>query len=165
DLPRCFLTGTTFLEQLQESASLISEFEKLHPEEAVYAIGCVGILIRCRRSDASDVEPWLLVVEHVSTTWASSSCAALALESEPLRDAAGELAPDVAVLDLDGSDAHRWFTNSTLYKRYMAMVFARNSLCQVPGQGFVLPVLVWATSAAQPLRVREFRGNLPRNDL
>ncbi|CAE7822175.1 unnamed protein product, partial [Symbiodinium sp. CCMP2592] len=154
DLPRCFLTGTTFLEQLQESASLISEFEKLHPEEAVYAIGCVGILIRCRRSDASEVEPWLLVVEHVSTTWASSSCAALALESEPLRDAAGELAPDVAVLDLDGSkpfvkDAYRWFTNSTLYKRYMAMVFARNSLCQVPGQGFVLPVLVWVKTAEQ----------------
>ncbi|CAE7587656.1 unnamed protein product [Symbiodinium natans] len=145
--PCCFLTGTSFMEQLREGVGLIKEFETLTAEEAMYAIGCVGVLIRCRRSDASDVEPWLLIVEHVSTTWASSACAALALDSEPLRDEAGEVAPDVAVLDLDGSDAYRWFTNSALYKRYLAMVFARNSLCQVPGQGFVLPILVWVKTA------------------
>ncbi|OLQ11307.1 hypothetical protein AK812_SmicGene4862 [Symbiodinium microadriaticum] len=123
DLPwRCFLTGTTFLEQLQESASLISEFEKLHPEEAVYAIGCVGILIRCRRSDASDVEPWP-VPEHFWRVGVEVYVNAQGLDDlgQFLLCGLGagvRLAPDVAVLDLDGSAA--WldlrFTNSTLYK-------------------------------------------------
>jgi len=33
---------------------------KLRPSEALYACGALGVALRCRRSDAAEVEPWRL---------------------------------------------------------------------------------------------------------
>ncbi|CAJ1380159.1 unnamed protein product [Effrenium voratum] len=146
--PISMLTGCSSLEHLREMQKLAPELKKLRPQEAVYASGAVGLQLRCRRSDAAEVEPWLLLVEHVAVSWADTASAALSLDAgHKLRDAAGEEAPDVAVLAFSPQEAYRWFIHSAMHKSYLGMVFARNPLCQVPGQHMALPVILWVKTA------------------
>ncbi|CAK0851034.1 unnamed protein product, partial [Prorocentrum cordatum] len=122
-------------------------------QSAVYAVGMVGVQIRCVRTEASNVEPWLLIVEHVSHSLADTASAACGLDiGQPLKDEEGAEAPDVAVLLPQGSEcALSWFTDSPVYQAYLAVVFARNPVCSLPSQRCALPVLVWVKSAEQML--------------
>eukprot|EP00435_Cladocopium_sp_Y103_P030866 s2573_g7.t1 len=148
ELPSSMVTGRTMLQEQQELQRLAPELRKLRPSEALYACGATGVALRCRRSDAAEVEPWLLVVEHVSLSWVDTASAALTLDSGyHLRDDAGEVAPDVAVLACEPREFYHWFVTSEMYKSYLAMVFTRNPLGQVPGQPYALPVIVWVKTA------------------
>lgn len=148
ELPSSMVTGCTMLQQQQELQRLAPELRKLRPSEALYACGALGVALRCRRSDAAEVEPWLLVVEHVSLSWVDTASAALTLDSGyHLRDDAGEVAPDVAVLACEPREFYHWFVTSEMYKSYLAMVFTRNPLGQVPGQPYALPVILWVKTA------------------
>lgn len=44
----------------------------LRPSEALYAAGAVGPALRCRRSDAAEVEPWRLGGPWVGSPWVGS---------------------------------------------------------------------------------------------
>ncbi|CAK8989085.1 Hypothetical protein SCF082_LOCUS1669 [Durusdinium trenchii] len=145
---RSMVTGAAALEQFQEMKQMAPQLRSLRPSAALYSCGAVGVALRLRRSDATEVEPWLLLVEHVSTSYVDTASAALYLDANQiLHDDAGEVAPDVAVLAMEPADFYKWFRTSEMYKSYLAMVFTRNPLGQVPGQAYALPVILWVKTA------------------
>jgi len=146
-MPHSLMTGCSSIQHLQEVQKMEPELRKLRPSDALFVAGAVGVALRCRRSDAAEVEPWLLVVEHVSVSWLDTASAALSLDAGTLRDDAGEVVQDVAVVSCEPRDFYHWFVTSEMYKRYLAMVFTRNPLGQVPGQSYALPVILWVKSA------------------
>eukprot|EP00913_Durusdinium_trenchii_P026389 g24761.t1 len=111
------VTGAAALEQFQEMKQMAPQLRSLRPSAALYSCGAVGVALRLRRSDATEVEPWLLLVEHVSTSYVDTASAALYLDANQiLHDDAGEVAPDVAVLAMEPADFYKWFRTSEMYK-------------------------------------------------
>lgn len=79
---RSSLSGRSCLEHLTELQRLApGPLRQLPPAQALHVAGAVGCWLRLRRSDASEVEPWLTVLEHVSTAWGDTANAALALDA------------------------------------------------------------------------------------
>lgn len=121
-------------------------------QAALQACGMVGVQIRCIRTEASNVEPWMLIVEYVSSSFADTASAMCALDLQQPLTVGKVHAPDVAVLLPHGSEeACSWFAGTVLQEAYLAILFARSPLCTVPSQRVALPTLVWVKSAEQLL--------------
>eukprot|EP00419_Tripos_fusus_P037473 CAMPEP_0172773352 /NCGR_PEP_ID=MMETSP1074-20121228/194112_1 /TAXON_ID=2916 /ORGANISM="Ceratium fusus, Strain PA161109" /LENGTH=408 /DNA_ID=CAMNT_0013609605 /DNA_START=17 /DNA_END=1240 /DNA_ORIENTATION=+ len=149
---RSHTSGMTAWEHIQQ-AKEISTLALHDLRSALCTIGMVGAQIRCTRTEASNVEPWALIVDYVSPSFADTASAMCALDLAcPLTDESGAVAPDVVILFPQSHEQpYRWFTQTALYQSYLGIVFTRTPVCVLPSQCSALPVLVWVKSAEQLL--------------
>lgn len=138
--------------------------------ELLYCFGMVGLQLRVRRSHAATVSPWNIMVEFVSRSISDTAAAMVALDCQaPLKDATGELAPDVLVLlppeasGASGEDCPwpgtakgcRAWAGLDVHKSYLSVVFARTPLLPVPQQHLALCGVALVKAAEQLLRRRQ----------
>lgn len=153
--PRSHTSGLSAWEHVKQAHD-VSAVGFQDMQSALYTMGMVGVQVRCTRTEASNVDPWQLIVDYVSSSFADTVSATCGLDiGQPLSDEQAVEAPDVVVLIPEGSEEpQRWFTKTVLYQAYLGVVFARNPLCALPVQRLALPVLVWVKSGEQLLLLR-----------
>eukprot|EP01083_Nonionella_stella_P026171 72033_1 len=142
-----------------ESLDLLLEIEKsLNFVDLLYGLGVVGIGIRVRRIEASNIDPWQLKVQYVSHCYNDSVSSMCALDSslqvfetnahaictrvQGKHDASLQCIPDVMMVLNRMAYKNDYMKNrlltkvmrSDLYSIYLATVFTRNPNLVIPSQ-------------------------------
>jgi hypothetical protein len=123
--------------------------------DLLYAIGGSGVQIGVQRSEASNIDPWLLIVSLISNLECRTAEAMCMLDcGYSLTDGAGHAAADVLVLlRPDGTlSAQETYFRSQLHACYLATVFTRNPLLYLPTQRSAILVISFVKAAEQILR-------------
>ena len=123
----------------------------LTPLDLLCSFGMVGRLVRVRRSEASNINPWTICVEYVSPYTATTHGALCALDAGlPLSDPEQGDTPDVLIVpDPRNPGPFNAFLRSGLYKMYLSMVFTRSIDLALPSQDTALLMSALCTSIEQ----------------
>ncbi|ORY48697.1 hypothetical protein BCR33DRAFT_848053 [Rhizoclosmatium globosum] len=123
---RSLLSGMTALEHMKDMAGIDSK--GLAVSDFLYCCGIPGIAINVYRSQSAIVNPWNLVVRHVSSDWIDSASAMCMLHAGiQWRDGEAHNAEDVlVVMDPQEDKAINLYTSLQLSKAYTSIVCTRN---------------------------------------
>jgi len=118
------MNGSEHLMQLEE----VKDLDNPSVTELLYAVGMVGNLIRVRRSEASNISPWMLHVEYVSCDKLDSASALVALDAgRKLEDMGRREGSDILLLvNPRHAYPYRMFMRTRLFETYTSIVFTRN---------------------------------------
>lgn len=109
--------------------------------DVLYSLGLLGLGIRVKRSEASNVEPWLIRVTHVSTDYIDTCSIMCALQSDvKIRDSRSENVSDVVsiIINKNELDLYRQWIKTPIYMTHLAITFTRNPSLVLPYQQIAL---------------------------
>ena len=162
------------------------------PIDLLSAFGKDGLLVRTMRLDASAVNPWMLVVEIVTTERQTSDVTMAALETGLQQrveletivggsqtqkgdgktseaESSGLVVEDCVVIADPSAAAHDReatlsFLRSKLHSLYLSVVFTRTPSLPLPAQRLALLAITWVRAVEQLLRSRmDTHSNFAKN--
>jgi hypothetical protein len=153
----CF--GLRFQAELSQLFSAVNGMP-LSMSDLLYALGGAGVQIGVQRTEASNIDPWLLIVRVVTNNTQCRTADAMCMLDcgLALNDDDGNTAADVLVLlRPDGLlAAQESYFRSQLHACYLATVFTRNPLLYLPTQRSAILVISFVKAAEQLLRQKIF---------
>mmetsp|Transcript_19174 Transcript_19174/g.47013 ORF Transcript_19174/g.47013 Transcript_19174/m.47013 type:complete len:2489 (+) Transcript_19174:82-7548(+) len=164
ELPISNLKRIIEREKIDSVVSKFSAFEeKAHKRKMVHlqaqltaldllcSYGMLGKLIQVRRSQASVIDPWALIVSYVSPDMATTHSACCALDAGlPLKDEKGNKAHDVLVIcNPRNPRPYLRFVGSKLHKLYQSLLYTRTLDVMLPSQRTALLMVALCKSIEQ----------------
>ncbi|KAJ3149888.1 hypothetical protein HK101_002005 [Irineochytrium annulatum] len=105
----------------------------------LYCIGMVGVGIQVFRSESSNVNPWNLVVTHVSHQWIDTASSLCFLHGgHTWKDESGLVVQDVMVLHDPSSTIPAKYMKTSIHKINLSITFTRNPDLYIPAQQIAL---------------------------
>jgi hypothetical protein len=153
------MTQSQHIQQLRAMSKLLSDPSITLPK-LLYAWGTTGLGIRVRRSEASNINPWMIGVEYVSTDYFDTPSIMCALDSKlenNLIDLHRQVCSDVLTL-VDPEiplPASLWI-KTKLHQIYTSVVCTRNLELFTAGQSIALNSAA-LVQAIHQLRHKSFR--------
>ncbi|KAJ3241463.1 hypothetical protein HDU81_000515 [Chytriomyces hyalinus] len=136
-------------QHLQEIARM--DTRKLSARDFLYSCGMVGIGIQVARTQASIVNPWLMVVKYVSCDFVDTASSMCMLHSGvKWVDQMGNEVEDVLILANPQNDIfYKLLTSLSLYKAYTSITCTRNPDLYTPQQRVALLGISFVTAIEQ----------------
>ena len=131
--------------------TLDSDFDGINVPELLYSLGMVGRGIHVKRSEASNINPWALIVEYVSLQVCDTNSAMCLLDiGLENKDETGKPVEDVLVIpDPARPLLAQRFVATQLHQAYMGVVFARNYELSLPSQHLALTMISFVKAVEQ----------------
>ncbi|KAI8609674.1 hypothetical protein BC830DRAFT_814282 [Chytriomyces sp. MP71] len=119
--------------------------------EYLYSVGFVGLGIRVFRSQAAIANPWMLLVQYISTDyWDTASSMCMLHAGLKWHDSKGQVVEDVLIISDPISDPiYKLATSLSIHKTFNSIVFARNPDLYTPQQRVALLGLSFVTAVEQ----------------
>ena len=146
------MTALDHLKQIYTAFSNSNELKQVGINDLLYSFGMLGVFIRVRRTDSSQVNPWTIVVEYVSIDRGDTCSWMCILDAnidykDPSRS---QPVSDILIVENPlHSYPYKEFQRTKLNLAYTSVVFTRNPCLSIPSQSISLLMISFVKSIEQ----------------